>query len=88
MAEESTMREESILGGSSARKKILLPFYQRPTVGSLKMWADAVGDEGYTWEELLKYFKVGSNDSSTGVFACRFCRRVCNSLLRIKDEER
>ena len=43
--------------------------YQRPTVGSLKMWADAVGDESYSWEEWLKYFKVGSSDSSTGVFA-------------------
>lgn len=41
-------------GGSSARNYFL---YQRPTVGSLKKWADAVGDQSWTWESLLPYYK-------------------------------
>ncbi|KIK66312.1 hypothetical protein GYMLUDRAFT_38133 [Collybiopsis luxurians FD-317 M1] len=42
------------LGGSSAKNFMI---YQRPTVQSLQMWADEVGDESYTWENFLPYFK-------------------------------
>lgn len=31
--------------------------YQRPTVQSLQMWADNVGDDSYTWDNFLPYFK-------------------------------
>jgi choline dehydrogenase len=42
------------LGGSSARNFMI---YQRGTVGSYQMWADQVGDQSYTWANLLPYFK-------------------------------
>ncbi|KAF7189262.1 Patulin synthase [Pseudocercospora fuligena] len=42
------------LGGSSARNFMI---YQRPTVGSLQQWADAVGDSSYTWSSWLPDFK-------------------------------
>lgn len=31
--------------------------YQRPTKESLQMWADEVGDDSYTWDNFLPYFK-------------------------------
>lgn len=31
--------------------------YQRPTKDSLQMWADEVGDNSYTWDNFLPYFK-------------------------------
>ncbi len=31
--------------------------YQRPTIGSCKMWADAVADDSYTWENMLPYYQ-------------------------------
>ncbi|KAK4507783.1 hypothetical protein PRZ48_001518 [Zasmidium cellare] len=42
------------LGGSSARNFMI---YQRPTRGSLQQWADAVGDQSYTFDNFLPYFK-------------------------------
>ncbi|KAJ5124405.1 Glucose-methanol-choline oxidoreductase [Penicillium bovifimosum] len=42
------------LGGSSARNYML---YQRPTAESMKRWADEVGDQSYTFENILPYFK-------------------------------
>ena len=42
------------LGGSSARNFMV---YQRGTVSSYQQWADAVGDQSYTWDGLLPYFK-------------------------------
>ena len=33
----------------------------RPTVGSLQMWADQVGDDSYTWDKLLPYYKKSCN---------------------------
>lgn len=42
------------LGGSSARNYFL---YQRPTIGSMQMWADQVDDESWTWDSTLPYFK-------------------------------
>ncbi|KAE9399651.1 alcohol oxidase [Gymnopus androsaceus JB14] len=42
------------LGGSSAKNFMI---YQRPTVQSLQMWADDVGDNSYTWDNFLPYFK-------------------------------
>jgi choline dehydrogenase len=31
--------------------------YNRPTVGSLEAWAEAVNDTGYTWDNFLPYFE-------------------------------
>ncbi|KAF6810379.1 versicolorin b synthase [Colletotrichum musicola] len=42
------------LGGSSARNFMI---YQRGTKQSYQKWADAVGDDSYTWDSLLPYFK-------------------------------
>ncbi|KAK0745015.1 hypothetical protein B0T21DRAFT_326033 [Apiosordaria backusii] len=42
------------LGGSSARNFMI---YQRGTVQSYQKWAEAVGDESYTWEALQPHFK-------------------------------
>ncbi|KAH6671190.1 hypothetical protein B0J14DRAFT_595507 [Halenospora varia] len=42
------------LGGCSA---INTMGYHRPTVGTFQRWADLVGDQSYTWPNVLKYFK-------------------------------
>ncbi|KAL2879764.1 hypothetical protein SGCOL_004807 [Colletotrichum sp. CLE4] len=42
------------LGGSSARNFMI---YQRGTKQSYQKWADAIGDDSYTWDSLLPYFK-------------------------------
>lgn len=42
------------LGGSSALNTM---GYNRGTVGSYQRWADLVGDESYTWLNILPYFK-------------------------------
>ncbi|PSN66435.1 GMC oxidoreductase [Corynespora cassiicola Philippines] len=42
------------LGGSSARNYMI---YQRGDKGSYQRWADAVGDQSYTWDNFLPYFK-------------------------------
>ncbi|KAI0869671.1 GMC oxidoreductase [Hypoxylon argillaceum] len=42
------------LGGCSARNYMI---YQRPTIGSGKMWADAVADDSYTFENMLPYYQ-------------------------------
>lgn len=39
---------------SSARNFMV---YQRPEVGSMQMWADAVGDSSYTLDKMMPYFK-------------------------------
>jgi choline dehydrogenase len=44
------------LGGSSARNHMI---YQRPSRGSMDLWAQEVGDERYGWEEFEKYFDKG-----------------------------
>ena len=44
------------LGGSSARNSL---YYQRPSTGSLQKWADEVGDQTYTFANLLQYYKKG-----------------------------
>lgn len=31
--------------------------YNRPTIGSLQVWADAVNDSSYTWDQFLPYFE-------------------------------
>lgn len=46
------------LGGSSARNYMA---YQRGTVDSYRMWADQVGDQGYTWNNFLPYFEKSLN---------------------------
>lgn len=35
--------------------------YQRPDKGSLKEWADQVGDDSFTWENMLPYFQKSVN---------------------------
>lgn len=35
--------------------------YQRPTKGSLQMWADAVGDNSYTFDNFLPYYKKSAD---------------------------
>lgn len=35
--------------------------YNRPTVGSLQAWADAVNDSSYTWNSMLPYFEKSIN---------------------------
>ncbi|KAI7773760.1 hypothetical protein LA080_009898 [Diaporthe eres] len=42
------------LGGSSALNFMI---YQRPDTGSMQLWADAVGDQNYTFENMLPYYK-------------------------------
>ncbi|KAH9863558.1 hypothetical protein J1614_009490 [Plenodomus biglobosus] len=42
------------LGGSSAINTMA---YHRGTVGSYKRWADTVGDQSYTFDQVLPYFK-------------------------------
>ena len=42
------------LGGSSAVNNV---YYQRPTTGSLQKWADEVGDQSFTFPNLLPYYK-------------------------------
>ncbi|CZR63977.1 related to choline dehydrogenase [Phialocephala subalpina] len=42
------------LGGSSARNFMI---YQRPPVGALQDWADAVDDQSYTFDNFLPYYK-------------------------------
>ncbi|KAL8883526.1 MAG: hypothetical protein Q9192_007120, partial [Flavoplaca navasiana] len=46
------------LGGSSARNYFV---YHRPTVGSMQKWADEVGDQSYTWDRILPFFKKSCN---------------------------
>ena len=38
-----------------------LIFHFRPTIGSLQMWADQVGDDSYTWDQFLPYYKKSCN---------------------------
>ncbi|KAK6412429.1 hypothetical protein LTR81_013556 [Elasticomyces elasticus] len=42
------------LGGSSARNYMV---YQRPTVGSMQMWAEKVEDESWSWDNVLPYYE-------------------------------
>lgn len=42
------------LGGSSTRNFM---WYQRGSTGSYQKWADAVGDQSYTYPDFLPYFK-------------------------------
>ena len=42
------------LGGSSARNYLT---YQRPSTQSLQQWADAVGDQSYTFKNFLPFFE-------------------------------
>lgn len=41
------------LGGSSAFNYMV---YQRPTIGTLQKWGDEVGDDSWTWSNVLKYY--------------------------------
>ncbi|KUJ10742.1 alcohol oxidase [Mollisia scopiformis] len=52
------------LGGSSARNFMI---YQRPTIGSLQNWADAVDDQSYTFDNFLPYYKKSPNFTPPGL---------------------
>ncbi|KAF7548741.1 hypothetical protein G7Z17_g6866 [Cylindrodendrum hubeiense] len=41
-------------GGSSARNLMML---NRPTKGAYQYWADKVGDQAYTWDNMLEFNK-------------------------------
>ncbi|KAL8670710.1 MAG: hypothetical protein Q9168_004759 [Polycauliona sp. 1 TL-2023] len=49
------------LGGSSARNYMI---YHRPTVGSMQKWADEVGDQSYTWDQMLPFYQKSCNYTS------------------------
>ncbi|KZL64076.1 gmc oxidoreductase [Colletotrichum incanum] len=51
------------LGGSSARNFMI---YQRGTKQSYQKWADAVGDNSYTWDALLPHFKKSAKFTPPG----------------------
>ncbi|KAI2602723.1 choline dehydrogenase [Hypoxylon sp. NC1633] len=51
------------LGGSSGRNAMI---YQRPDVGSLQQWADEVGDESYTFENMLPYYQKSCHFTAPG----------------------
>lgn len=40
--------------------------YQRPDTGSLQQWADAVGDQSWTFDNMLPYFQRSTNFSTPG----------------------
>ncbi|OTB00680.1 hypothetical protein M426DRAFT_65339 [Hypoxylon sp. CI-4A] len=42
------------LGGSSARNQMM---YNRPTKGAYQHWADLVGDDAYTWDNMLPFLQ-------------------------------
>ncbi|KAH7309683.1 glucose-methanol-choline oxidoreductase [Stachybotrys elegans] len=42
-----------MLGGCSARNFMI---YQRPTIDSLRLWADRVGDDNYTFDNFVPFF--------------------------------
>ncbi|KAM3072431.1 hypothetical protein ACMFMG_009232 [Clarireedia jacksonii] len=46
------------LGGGSTRNYML---YHRATIGAYQKWADAVGDQSYTFKNLLPYFQKSIN---------------------------
>ncbi|KAI0182376.1 glucose-methanol-choline oxidoreductase [Xylaria flabelliformis] len=56
-----------MLGGSSGRNYMV---YQRGTIGSYKMWAEAVGDSSYEFPNFLPYFMKSVN--FTGPSSARF----------------
>ncbi|KAL7626078.1 hypothetical protein AAE478_002848 [Parahypoxylon ruwenzoriense] len=72
-----------MLGGSSARNYMV---YQRGTVASYQMWADAVDDDSYTWENFLPYFEKSIN--FTGPQDARFANATPQyDLTTLGDEK-
>ncbi|KAL8706998.1 MAG: hypothetical protein Q9201_000046 [Fulgogasparrea decipioides] len=51
------------LGGSSARNFMV---YHRPTIGSLQQWAEAVGDDAYTFPRLLPFYQKSPHYNPPG----------------------
>ncbi|KAF7594507.1 hypothetical protein BBP40_009140 [Aspergillus hancockii] len=51
------------LGGSSARNFLL---YQRPTLDSMQKWADEVGDQSYSFANMLSFFKKSGHYTPPG----------------------
>ncbi|KAG4035135.1 hypothetical protein MFRU_002g04790 [Monilinia fructicola] len=49
------------LGGSSARNFMV---YQRGNAQAYDMWADQVGDQSYSWDRFLPYFRKSANYSA------------------------
>ncbi|KAI1503523.1 glucose-methanol-choline oxidoreductase [Biscogniauxia marginata] len=60
-----------VFGGGSARNFMV---YQRGTAASYQLWADAVGDDSYTFENLLPFF-----DKSINFTAPNMEKRFANS---------
>ncbi|GAM42916.1 hypothetical protein TCE0_044f17314 [Talaromyces pinophilus] len=48
------------LGGSSARNQMM---FNRPTKGAYQLWADKVGDDAYTWDNMLPFLERSVNFS-------------------------
>ncbi|MCJ1473986.1 hypothetical protein MMC13_002642 [Lambiella insularis] len=61
------------LGGSSARNYMA---YQRGTSGSFQVWADMVGDQSYTFDNILQYYQKSVNFTPPD-----FSKRANNSTL-------
>ncbi|KAL8868717.1 MAG: hypothetical protein Q9174_004805, partial [Haloplaca sp. 1 TL-2023] len=53
-------------GFSTVPQPALIEFLHddRPTKGSMQMWADEVGDQSYSWDEMLPYFTKSCNYTS------------------------
>ncbi|KUL88731.1 hypothetical protein ZTR_05123 [Talaromyces verruculosus] len=48
------------LGGSSARNQMM---FNRPSKGAYQLWADKVGDNAYTWDNMLPFLERSVNFS-------------------------
>lgn len=66
------------LGGSSARNYMV---YQRGTVGTFDKWAEEVGDESWTWENVYPYYQ-----RSTHFTPANTALRAANASLGLVDE--
>ncbi|QKX61393.1 uncharacterized protein TRUGW13939_08541 [Talaromyces rugulosus] len=49
------------LGGSSSRNQMM---YNRPTKGALQRWAETVGDDAYTWDNMIPFLERSMKFSS------------------------
>lgn len=47
-----------MFGGCSGRNYMM---YQRPTIGSQQLWAEAVGDDNYTFDSMLPFYEKSLN---------------------------
>ncbi|KAF2621489.1 GMC oxidoreductase [Macroventuria anomochaeta] len=66
-----------MLGGCSAEDAMN---YNRPTVGGLQAWTDAVNDTSYAWDEFLPYYESSIDYSNPSM-----CIRAFNSTVPYID---